>query len=117
MGCCASCDRADVLGVDTGYIAGAGPDVTASTRARAQMPATLFSDVVASDPNRPARMGKADYAPLHDFRERPTIVTATQLHDAIPAGGGVASLPGRFPAAGWDGEPGASSPVADRGGY
>lgn len=138
MGCCASCDEGKpcasatpaqitrpapwlavvgALAIESGYVNGAGVDVEQSRRARGQQTSALFTDLTPESPHVPgARAARADLDPMHDFRERVNIVTATQIQTAAANDSGVPALPGRFPTAGWDGEQSAASPVADRGG-
>lgn len=110
--CCAGCS------VGIGHIEGAGPDVSQGAHARSQLPATLLRNTVGETTSRRgARMARQDLPPLHDFAQRRRIVTQTQLESANAGDAGVLSLPGRWPTTGWDGEPGAQSPTAHRGGF
>lgn len=126
MGCCAACDGRGApppietvvspFAADGGYVAGAGADVAQSTHARAQLPTTVFANVVGQNMHIPgARFIRADLDPVQQFRTRVETVTVNQIGSAS-INDAAAMLPGRYPAAGWDGEASAQSPLANLGG-
>lgn len=51
----------------------------------------------------------ADFGPLQPFPKRPNIDTVV-ASTIVNVSDAVAHLPGKMPPAGWDGEPGATSP-------
>ncbi len=98
------------------YINGAGPDVGQSQHLRARS--------MNPEQNRPAsgerqtpgnNIARDDFPALQQFPHRPDIAGAITRASAGVTPTTIASLPGRFPSPGWDGENDAHSPHATTG--
>jgi hypothetical protein len=98
------------------YIDGAGPDVAQSVqlRARSMSPGQMSNE--SGRRNTPgANIARNDFPALQQFPRRPAIRDAIGDADAGVTPTTIASLPGRIPPVGWDGENDARSPHANTG--
>lgn len=99
------------------YVAGGNPlDLAQADGARRRVAQGFASDLVTMNPHGAGVTYATVDVPVipHNFPERPKIITETQLGDGVGGDSPGSALPGRFPAAGWDGEQNALSPFASR---